>query len=130
MRKFVFVCVQNAGRSQMAAAFARQIGGTEVEVVSGGTNPAKNVNPDVVKVMQEKGIDLSHVKPQKITNALLKGADAIITMGCSASDFCPVFLLRKVEDWHLEDPHGQPLEKVRLIRDEIERRVRELLNQA
>ncbi len=130
MRKFVFVCVQNAGRSQMAAAFARQIGGTEVEVVSGGTNPAKNVNPDVVKVMQEKGIDLSHMKPQKITNALLKGADAVITMGCSASDFCPVFLLRKVEDWHLEDPHGQPLEKVRLIRDEIERRVRELLNQA
>ncbi len=127
MKKYVFVCVQNAGRSQMAAAFAKQIGGEEVEIISGGTKPAKKVHPEVIEVMLEKGFDLSKVTPQKITNALLKGADAIITMGCSASDFCPVFLLKKVEDWHLDDPHGQPLDKVRAIRDEIERRVRELL---
>ncbi len=127
MKKYVFVCVQNAGRSQMAAAFAKQIGGPNVEVISGGTKPARQVHPEVVEVMREKGIDLSQIKPQKITNALLKGSDAIITMGCGASDFCPVFLLIKVEDWHLDDPHGQPLDKVRAIRDEIERRVRELL---
>jgi arsenate reductase len=129
MRKFVFVCVQNAGRSQMAAAFTKQIGGAEVEAISGGTQPAKKVHPEVVEVMREKGIDLSRAKPQKITNALLKGAEVIVTMGCGASDFCPVFLLKKVVEWHLDDPYGQPLEKVRLIRDEIERRVRELLNQ-
>ncbi len=127
MKKYVFVCVQNAGRSQMAAAFAKQLGGPEVEVISGGTKPARRVHPEVIKVMREKGIDLSHTKPQKITNTLLKGADAIVTMGCGASDFCPVFLLKKVVDWHLDDPHGQPLDKVRAIRDEIERRVRELL---
>ncbi len=114
----------------MAAAFARQIGGEGIEIVSGGTEPAKHVHPEVVEVMREKGIDLSHVRPQKITNALLKGADAIITMGCGASDFCPVFLLKKVVDWHLDDPHGQPLDKVRAIRDEIERRVRALLASA
>jgi len=127
VKKYVFVCVQNAGRSQMAAAFAKQIGGAEVEVVSGGTQPAKKVHPEVVEVMREKGIDLSRVKPQKITNALLKGAEVIITMGCGASDFCPVYLLRTVEDWHLEDPSGQPIEKIRAIRDEIEQRVRDLL---
>ena len=113
----------------MAAAFARQIGGAEVEAISGGTQPAKKVHPEVVEVMREKGIDLSKAKPQKITNALLKGAEAIITMGCGASDFCPVFLLRKVVEWHLDDPQGQSIEKVRVIRDEIEHRVRELLNQ-
>ena len=128
-RKYVFVCVQNAGRSQMAAAFARQIGGPEVEALSAGTKPAKNVHPEVIQVMLEKGIDLSNVKPQKITSAILKGAHAIITMGCGASDFCPVFLLKKVVEWHIEDPHGQPLEKVRSIRDEIERRVQDLLRQ-
>ncbi len=127
MKKYVFVCVQNAGRSQMAAAFAKQIGGPDVEVISGGTKPARQVHPEVVEVMREKGFDLSHVKPQKITNALLKGAEMIITMGCGASDFCPVFLLKKVVDWHLDDPHGQSLDNVRAIRDEIERRVRDLL---
>lgn len=127
MKKYVFVCVHNAGRSQMAAAFARQIGGENVEIVSAGTQPAKQIHSEVVEVMLEKGIDLSGEKPQKISNSLLKGADAIITMGCGASDFCPVFLLKKVVDWHLEDPHGQPIEKVREIRDEIELRVRELL---
>jgi len=127
-KKFVFVCVQNAGRSQMAAAFARQYGGDEIEVVSAGTKPAKKVHPEVVNVMKEKGIDLVGVKPQLVTNALLKGATVIVTMGCGADDFCPVYLLRTVEDWHLEDPHGQPLDKVREIRDEIERRVQELLS--
>ncbi len=111
----------------MAAAFAKEIGGPEVEIISGGTQPAKIINPDVIKVMKEKGIDLTNAKPQKITNSHLKNAEAIITMGCGASEFCPVFLLKKVKDWHLEDPNGQPIEKVRLIRDEIERRVRDLL---
>ncbi len=127
--KALFVCVENAGRSQMAEAFARAYGKDKVETMSAGTTPAREVNPVVVQVMQEKGIDLSANKPRLITNQMVQEADVIIVMGCSAEGFCPAPLLNKVLDWGIEDPKGKPIEKVREIRDKIERKVRLLLDE-
>ena len=124
MKRILFVCVENAGRSQMAEAFAKTYGKGGIEAVSAGTMPAKEVNSIVVQVMREKGIDLSTNKPKLITNQMVQEADRIIVMGCSAEGFCPAPLLNKVVDWGIEDPKGKPIEKVREIRDEIERRVR------
>jgi arsenate reductase len=129
MRKILFVCVENAGRSQMAEAFARAYGKGKVEAVSAGTMPAKEVSPVVVQVMREKGLDISANRPKLIANQMVQGADTIIVMGCSAEGFCPAPLLNKVIDWGIEDPKGKPIEKVRGIRDEIEKRVRTLLDE-
>jgi arsenate reductase len=129
MKKILFVCVENAGRSQMAEAFAKAYGNAKIEAISAGTMPAKEVNPVTVQVMREKGIDLSPNKPKLITNQMVQEADTIIVMGCSAEGFCPAPLLNKVVDWKIEDPKGKPIEKVREIRDEIERKVKLLLDQ-
>lgn len=129
MKRILFVCVENAGRSQMAEAFAKTYGKGGVEAVSAGTMPAKEINPVVVQVMQEKGINLSTNRPKLITNQMVQEADRIIVMGCSAEGFCPAPLLNKVVDWKIEDPKGKPIEKVREIRDEIERRVRLLFEE-
>jgi len=130
MKKVLFVCVENAGRSQMAEAFAKMYGKGKVEAMSAGTMPAQEVNPRVVQVMREKGIDLSISKPKLVTNQMVQDADMIIVMGCSANGFCPAPLLPKVKDWGIEDPKGKPMEKIREIRDEIENRVRLLINEA
>jgi len=129
MKKILFVCVENAGRSQMAEAFAKVYGNARIEAISAGTMPAEEVNPVAVQVMREKGIDLSPNKPKLITNQMVQEADTIIVMGCSAEGFCPAPLLNKVVDWEIEDPKGKPIEKVREIRDEIERKVKLLLDQ-
>jgi len=129
MKKILFVCVENAGRSQMAEAFAKAYGNARIEAISAGTMPAKEVNPVTVQVMREKGIDLSPNKPKLVTNQMVQEADTIIVMGCSAEGFCPAPLLNKVADWEIEDPKGKPIEKVREIRDEIERKVKTLLDQ-
>lgn len=128
MRRILFVCVENAGRSQMAEAFAKAYGKGKVEAISAGTIPAKEVNPDVVQVMREKGVDLSANKPKLIANQMVQEADVIIVMGCSAEGFCPAPLLNKVVDWQIEDPKGKPIERVREIRDEIENRVEKLIS--
>ena len=130
MKKVLFVCVENAGRSQMAEAFVKTYSEGKVEAISAGTMPAKEVNPIVIEVMREKGIDLSANKPKLITNQMVQEADVIIVMGCSAQGFCPAPLLNKVIDWGIEDPKGKPIEKVREIRDEIEKRVGTLLDEA
>jgi protein-tyrosine-phosphatase len=129
MKRVLFVCVENAGRSQMAEAFAKTYGEGKLEAVSAGTMPAKEVNPIVVQVMQEKGIDLSGNRPKLIANQMVQEADVIIVMGCSAQGFCPAPLLNKVTDWGIEDPKGKPIEKVREIRDEIEKRVKMLVDE-
>ncbi len=129
MKKVLFVCVENAGRSQMAEAFAKTYGKGKVEAESAGTMPAREVNVVVVQVMQEKGIDLSANKPKLITNEMVQKADMIIVMGCGAQGFCPAPLLNKVIDWGIEEPKGKPIEKVREIRDEIERRVKKLVEE-
>ena len=129
MKRVLFVCVENAGRSQMAEAFARKYGGGEVEAFSAGTMPAKEVNPIVIQVMREKGIDLTVNRPKAITRQMVEEADMIIVMGCSAEGFCPAPLLNKVVDWQIEDPKDKPIEKVKEIRDKIESRVRKLISE-
>lgn len=127
--KFLFVCIENAGRSKMAEAFARSIG---LNASSAGTVPASEVNPTVVKVMEEVGIEISQAKPKYLDAQMIDEADRIILMGCSVESVCPAVLLgkmkKKSEDWNLEDPKGKPIEEVRKIRDEIQARVRALRN--
>ena len=121
----VFLCVHNAGRSQMAAGWARHLGGDGVEVFSGGSDPASEVNPAAVEAMSEVGIDISSQLPARWTEEIVRSADVIITMGCG--DSCPIFPGTRYEDWELADPAGQGVEAVRPIRDEIQHRVRGLL---
>lgn len=128
--KVLFVCVENAGRSQMAEAFARHDGEGLLEVESAGTMPATEVSPVVVRVMQEKGIDLSSKKPKSLTSRTIQEADKIVVLGCSAQGFCPAPLLNKVTDWGIPDPKEKSIEEVRKIRDEIERRVIALVKES
>ena len=129
MKKILFVCVENAGRSQMAEAFAKKYGRDKFIVSSAGNKPAEKVNPVVVEVMKEKGIDLSMNKPKLITAKMAMDADLIVTMGCNDQGICPGPFFKPTVDWSLEDPKGKPVEKVREIRDEIERRVKQLIAQ-
>ncbi len=129
MKKILFVCVENAGRSQMAEAFANHYGREKLVASSGGVILANRVNPIVVEAMREKGIDISMNKPKLLTTAMAEDADRIITMGCSVEKICPAPLLKNVKDWDLEDPKGKPIEEVRQIRDEIEKKVLELISE-
>jgi arsenate reductase len=121
----LFVCVHNAGRSQMAAALLAHHAHGAVEVRSAGSAPADSVNPAVREAMAEIGLDLSQEVPKKLTTDAVEASDVVITMGCG--DACPIFPGKRYLDWQLEDPAGQGVEAVRPIRDEIDRRVRELL---
>jgi arsenate reductase len=121
--KVLFVCVENAGRSQMAEAFANRYGKGRVVASSAGVVLAERVNPVVVEVMREKGFDISLNKPKLLTAQMVEDADKVITMGCSVEKLCPAPLLKNVVDWGLEDPKGKPIERVREIRDEVEKRV-------
>lgn len=129
MPSIAFVCVHNAGRSQIAAAFARKLAPPEVTVASGGTQPALRLNLTVVEAMLEKRLDLRGLAPRKLTYEEAMGADFFITMGCSPEDACPAGYRGDTQDWDLEDPKGKSLEDVRKIRDEIEARVRALLDE-
>ena len=124
---FLFVCVHNAGRSQMAEAFAKRRG---LKAASAGTMPASAVNPMVVQVMKEKGIDISSNIPRLLTTEMINQASLVVTMGCSVEEVCPRPMLAKMQkklvDWDLEDPKGKPVEEIRKIRDEIELRVASL----
>lgn len=123
----LFLCIHNAGRSQMAAGFARSLSGDKVLILSGGSEPAENVNPVAIEVMNEVGIDIAGYVPQKFNDELLKSVDVIVTMGCG--DTCPYIPGKKYIDWPLDDPKGQPLDVVRRIRDEIKQNVSDLLSQ-
>ncbi|MFA5564664.1 MAG: arsenate reductase ArsC [Acidimicrobiia bacterium] len=123
----LFVCVHNAGRSQMAAGLLAHLAGDRIDVRSAGSEPANQLNPAVVNVMHEVGIDITAEFPKLLTTDAVKAADVVITMGCG--DTCPIFPGKRYEDWQLDDPAGQGIEAVRPIRDEIERRVRELIAQ-
>jgi protein-tyrosine-phosphatase len=121
----LFVCVHNAGRSQMAAGLARNLGGEGVEVRSAGSDPAERVNPAAVAAMAEVDVDLQDAAPKLLETDAVREADVIVTMGCG--DACPVFPGKRYEDWDLEDPAGKDLAQVRQIRDEIRSRVEALL---
>jgi len=125
----LFICVENAGRSQMAEAFANHYGKGRLIASSAGIVLAERVNPVVVEAMKEKGIDISMNKPKLFTAKMLEDTDQVITMGCSAERFCPAPLLKNVIDWGLEDPKGKPVDEVRRIRDEIETRVIKLVTE-
>lgn len=129
MIKVLFVCVENAGRSQMAEAFANKYGKDKFIVSSAGNKPADKVNPVVVEAMKEVGIDLSNNKPKLLTFQMAQDADLIVTMGCNDYGICPGPFFKPTIDWKLEDPKGKPVVKVREIRDEIERRVQDLIKQ-
>ena len=124
---YLFVCVHNSGRSQMAEAFAKRRG---LKAGSAGTMPGNKVNPVVVQAMKEKGIDVSGGKPKLLTNEMISQASLVITMGCSVEEVCPRPMLAKMQkklvDWDLEDPKDKPIETVRKIRDEVEKRIAEL----
>ncbi len=113
----------------MAEAFAKRYGGEDVEAYSAGTMPSSSVHPEVIEVMKERGFDLSSKKPQMLDLKMVEAADIVVTMGCSVEGLCPAPLIKNIVDWNLEDPKGKPIEKVREIRDEVERRVLELLQQ-
>jgi arsenate reductase (thioredoxin) len=121
----LFVCVHNAGRSQMAAALLAHHAGGKVVVRSAGSAPAASINPAVVEVMQEVEIDLSQGFPKPLTDQAVEGADVVVTMGCG--DACPIFPGKRYLDWELDDPSGLTVDEVRPIRDEIDRRIRHLL---
>ena len=123
----LFVCVRNAGRSQMAAALAAPLGRGRVDVRSAGSDPADAVHPEVIEVMREVGIDLEHARPKALQDAAIEAADVVVTMGCG--DACPVVPGKRYYDWDIEDPAGKTADEVREIRDEIADRVRDLLEE-
>lgn len=121
----LFVCVHNAGRSQMAAVLTSHLSGGRVSVRSAGSDPAERINPAVVQLMGEMGLDLSQEFPKPLSDEVVRAADVVITMGCG--DACPIYPGKRYLDWEVDDPAGQPPEVVRGIRDDIEGRVRKLL---
>jgi protein-tyrosine-phosphatase len=125
MKGILFVCVHNAGRSQMAAALLESKGGGRVRVFSAGSEPADQLNPAVVAAMDELDLDISTETPRKLEDGMVRDSDVVITMGCG--DACPIYPGKRYEDWEVEDPAGKDLETVRRIRDEIEGRVDALL---
>jgi arsenate reductase (thioredoxin) len=123
----LFVCIQNAGSSQMAEGFFRKYTQKDYETVSAGTVPTSLINQVAVEVMKEVGIDISSQKPKDLTEDMMRNATTIVNMGCMDDKYCPALFLPKVIDWGIEDPKDKPIEKVREIRDEIEKRVLEII---
>ncbi|MBA3574696.1 MAG: arsenate reductase ArsC [Pseudonocardiales bacterium] len=123
----LFLCTHNAGRSQMALGFFQQLAGEQAVAWSGGSEPGREINPAAVVAMAERGIDITQEFPKPWTDEIVQAADVVITMGCG--DACPIFPGKRYEEWTLDDPAGQGIDAVRPIRDEIERRVRHLLNE-
>ena len=123
----LFVCVHNAGRSQMAAGYLQHLAGDRIQVLSAGSAPADQVNPVAVRAMAEEGVDITAEAPKLLTDAAVREADVVVTMGCG--DACPFYPGKRYEDWVLDDPAGQDLEHVRPIRDEIRARVEALVGE-
>jgi len=123
----LFVCVHNAGRSQMAAGYLQHLAGDRIEVLSAGSEPAETINPVAVEAMQEDGIDITAATPQLLTTETVQESDVVVTMGCG--DACPFFPGKRYEDWELDDPAGKDIEAVRPIRDDIKGRVQRLVEE-
>ena len=125
-KTILFVCVQNAGRSQMAEGFFSKYAPEGFETMSAGTKPTSHINPLAIQAMNEIGIDISKQKSKDLTEDMMRNSDKIINMGCMDKNFCPALFIPKLIDWGIEDPKDKPIEKVREIRDEIEKRIKEL----
>jgi arsenate reductase (thioredoxin) len=126
----LFVCVENAGRSQMAEGFFRKYAPDGYEPISAGTKPTSQINPLAIQAMNEIGIDISKQKPKDITEDMMRNSNKIVNMGCMDMNFCPTMFIPNIIDWGIEDPKDKPIERVREIRDEIERRIQELATAA
>ena len=126
-KTILFVCVENAGRSQMAEGFFKKYAPNGFKILSAGTKPGYQLNPIVVEAMKEVGIDISKQKSKELTDEMIRDSDNVVNMGCMDKNFCPTIWLPKVIEWNLEDPKGKSIEKVREIRDEIEKRVKEIV---
>jgi protein-tyrosine-phosphatase len=126
-KSVLFVCVQNAGRSQIAEGFFKKYAPKEYEAISAGTMPVSEINPFAVQAMREVGIDISTQKSKEITEDMIRNSSKIVNMGCIDKQSCPTLFLQNLIDWNIEDPKDKPIEKVREIRDEIEQRVNELV---
>ena len=123
----LFVCVQNAGRSQMAEGFFRKYAPKEYEAISAGTMPVSEINPLAVQVMSEVGVDITGQKSKEITEDMIRNSSKVVNMGCMDKESCPTLFLQNLLDWNIEDPKDKPVEKMREIRDEIDQRVKELV---
>lgn len=126
-KSVLFVCVQNAGRSQMAEGFFEKYAPKEYEAISAGTMPVSEINPIAVQAMSEVGVDISTQKSKEITEDMIRNSSKIVNMGCMDKESCPSLFLQNLLDWNIEDPKDKPIERVRSIRDEIEQRVKELV---
>jgi arsenate reductase (thioredoxin) len=124
----LFVCIENAGRSQIAEGFFKKYAPKGFKVQSAGTKPGYQINPIVVEAMKEVGIDISKQKSKELTDEMIRESDSVVNMGCMDKNFCPTIWLPKVIEWNLPDPKGKPIEEVREIIDEIEKRVKELVS--
>jgi arsenate reductase (thioredoxin) len=127
-KTILFVCVENAGRSQMAEGFFNKYAPEENRAISAGTKPVAELNPLAINAMKEVGIDIGHQKSKDITEDMMRNSTKIVNMGCMDKESCPTLFLNNVIDWNIEDPKGESVDKVREIRDEIERRVKELVS--
>lgn len=127
MKKILFVCVENAGRSQMAEAFFRKYLPSGYEASSAGTTPARTVNPLVIQVMKEVGIDIKNNSTKTLSKQMIDDASKTINMGCMDKEACPALFLKEVDDWMIQDPKGKPIEEVRKIRDQIENKVKDFI---
>jgi len=126
-KKILFVCVENAGRSQMAEGFFRKFALQEFLPLSAGTKPTSEINPLAVQVMKEVGIDITRQKPKILSDDMIKKSAKIVNMGCMDKESCPALFVNNILDWNISDPKGKPIEQVRKIRDEIETKVKELV---
>ena len=127
-KNILFVCVENAGRSQMAEAFFKKYAKNQFNVISAGTSPSSHLNPIVVSVMNELGIDLENQKPQLLSSSMIENSNKTVNMGCMDKESCPSLFVKDVDDWNIEDPKGKSIEDVRKIRDQIKNDVLNLLN--
>ena len=127
-KNILFVCVENAGRSQMAEAFFKKYAKNQFNVISAGTSPSSHLNPVVVSVMNELGIDLENQKPQLLSSSMIENSNKTVNMGCMDKESCPSLFVKDVDDWNIEDPKGKSIEDVRKIRDQIKNDVLSLLN--
>ena len=127
-KNILFVCVENAGRSQMAEAFLKKYAKNQFNVISAGTSPSSHLNPVVVSVMNELGIDLENQKPQLLSSSMIENSNKTVNMGCMDKESCPSLFVKDVDDWNIEDPKGKSIEDVRKIRDQIKNDVLNLLN--
>ena len=127
-KNVLFVCVENTGRSQMAEAFFKKYAKNQFHVISAGTSPSSHLNPVVVSVMNELGIDLENQKPQLLSSSMIENSNKTVNMGCMDKESCPSLFVKDVDDWNIEDPKGKSIEDVRKIRDQIKNDVLNLLN--